>query len=99
MKDLVRADRATAEIRDALDYLSQRSFPAAERLSAAIDSKSELLRTLPFMGRARDERWPGYRSVVVGDYLLFYRVTDTEVVVVRFIHGSRDLATALDDAE
>ena len=96
MKDLAHADTALAEIRAAVGYLDQFSPPAAERLSAKIDSQSELLRTSPFMGRARDELGPGLRSIVVGDYLLFYRVTDTEVIVVRFLHGRRDLPAAFD---
>ena len=94
MRELVRSDTALTQINAALEYLEQRSVPAAERLSAKIDSQSELLRTNPFMGRARDELAPDVRSVVVGDYILFYRVSDTEVEIVRFLHGSRDLPAA-----
>ncbi|MEO2088711.1 MAG: type II toxin-antitoxin system RelE/ParE family toxin [Gemmataceae bacterium] len=96
MRRVRRTDLARDEIADALDYLEERSAVAAERLTAMIEEKCRLLATNPFMGRARDELRPGHRSVVVGDYLLFYRVTDFEVIVVRFLHGRRDLPTALD---
>ncbi len=96
MRRVVRTDLARDEIAAALEYLGDRSAPAAGRLTDLVADKCRLLATNPFMGRARDELRAGYRSVVVGDYLLFYRVTDAEVIVVRFLHGSRDLPAALD---
>jgi toxin ParE1/3/4 len=97
MRDLVRTELADEEIRTALAYLDERSPAAADRLFAQVDAKSELLRTNPFMGRARDEFRPGLRSVVIGDYLLFYRVTNEAIEFARFLHGSRDLPAAFAD--
>ena len=97
MRNLVRSDLALAEISAALEYLEQRSLPAAERLSAKVDAQSQLLLTIPFMGRARDELAPGLRSVIVGDYLLFYCVSDTAVEIVRFLHG-RSKSTRLNSS-
>lgn len=96
MRDLVRTELADEDIRNALAYLDELSPVAAERLVERVESRCEHLRTNPFMGRVRDEFRPGLRSIVVGDHLLFYHVTDAEVVVVRFIHGSRDLPAVFD---
>jgi toxin ParE1/3/4 len=49
------------------------------------------------MGRPRDELGAGVRSVVVGRYVVFYRFTDTELVVLRIIHGSRDIPSEFGD--
>ena len=43
------------------------------------------------MGRARDELAPGLRSLVVRQYVLFYRVAPDAVQVVRILHGKRDI--------
>jgi toxin ParE1/3/4 len=44
------------------------------------------------MGRARDDLAPGLRSLVVqSKYLIFYRVLDKKVQVMRILHGARDI--------
>ena len=46
----------------------------------------------PYLGRQRDEIRPGYRSFPVGSYVVFYRlVAAEEILVLRVIHGKRDL--------
>lgn len=94
MRELIVAPEADREIDEVLRNLSQYSTRAAVRLSTAIDRRSEQLRTLPLIGRTRDELSPGLRSIVLGDHLLFYRVTDAAVEVVRFLHGRHDLPAA-----
>jgi toxin ParE1/3/4 len=96
MRPVRRADEAQTDISDALDYLAERSTAAAVRLSDQLEAKCRLLSTNPFVGRAREEIAAGLRSVVVGSYVLLYSVTDAEVIVVRFLHGSRDLPAAFD---
>ncbi len=49
----------------------------------------------PFLGRSRDEVAPGYRSVVVGRYVVFYLATGEDVEIVRVLHGRRDLSAVL----
>ncbi len=99
MRPVRRADQAQADISDSLVYLAEWSTAAAVRLSDQLEAKCRLLSTNPFVGRAREEIAPGLRSVAVGIYVLLYTVTDAEVIVVRFIHGSRDLTAALEGAE
>jgi toxin ParE1/3/4 len=46
----------------------------------------------PYLGRRRDEIRPCYRSFPVGSYVVFYRlVAAEEILVLRVIHGKRDL--------
>jgi toxin ParE1/3/4 len=95
MRVLDRTPTADAEIRAAIEYLDRLSPPAAERPSDEVERASQRLLSNPFVGRDRSALRPGYRSVLVCDYLLFYRVTDAEVVVLRFLHGRRDLPAAI----
>jgi putative addiction module CopG family antidote len=84
---------ARADIAEAIRYLRRYSAPAARRLAEQINRKCRVFRnSLP--GRLRDDLAPGLRSVVVGDYVFFYLATDTQIIVTRLIHGSRDLPTA-----
>lgn len=94
MRTLTRSDLAREDIAAALRHLRRHSAPAARRLAVEIDRMCRLLCTNPFMGKARDDLEPGMRSVIVSGYYLLYTVSDTEVAVVRFIHGRRDLPAA-----
>lgn len=93
MRTVLRSDQARADIADAIRYLRRYSVPAARRLAGQIDRTCRVLRN-SLIGRARDDIAAGLRSVAVGDHVLFYLVTDTQAVVTRLIHGSRDLPAA-----
>ena len=94
MRELIRSEEWDSDVSEVMEYLLPRSRKAAGRLASRIDQGMLRVQANPKMGRARDELRPGLRSIVVGDYLLFYRVTDDAVEIVRFLHGSRDLRAA-----
>jgi toxin ParE1/3/4 len=48
--------------------------------------------TQPYSGVARDDLASGVRCLVEGEYLTFYRVADDAIVILRVIHGRRDIA-------
>jgi toxin ParE1/3/4 len=50
---------------------------------------AELAR-FPVLGRPRDEMAPGYRSIVQGAHVVFYRTAARELVIVRILHGRMD---------
>jgi toxin ParE1/3/4 len=95
MLPVVRTQTAQADLSAALEYLEERSPPAAERLANAIEARCRLLGQFPQMGRARDEIRPGLRSVAVEKYLIFHQITASAVEVVRILHGSRDVERIL----
>ncbi|WP_330998550.1 type II toxin-antitoxin system RelE/ParE family toxin [Ollibium composti] len=51
-----------------------------------------LLATQPLSGVARDDLGREIRQVVVGNYLLLYRVEGDDILIPRVLHGRRDLA-------
>lgn len=44
------------------------------------------------MGPARGYLAPGLRAHFHGNYVIYYRASATEIVIVRVLHGSRDVA-------
>jgi toxin ParE1/3/4 len=95
MLTVVRTDRAETDLVEILDYLEERNPQAAARLATAIDGRCTLLGQLPEMGRTREELGPAVRSVVIEQYVLFYRVTATAVEVLRILHGAGDIDTIM----
>jgi toxin ParE1/3/4 len=64
---------------------------AADRWLDLIDQKCKLLSTMPQMGRDRANLAPNLRSFPVGDYIIFYRPAVEGIVVIRVLHGARDI--------
>jgi toxin ParE1/3/4 len=63
----------------------------------SIGEKLRLLAVTPAIGRERPELAPGLRSLPFGSYLLFYRVSDDGIDLVRVLHAARDLETIFHD--
>lgn len=95
MRKLTRTATAEQDIDDILDYLDRHSPPAADRFAADLDARCQLLTTQPNTGRARDNLVPGMRSVVVGNYLVFFLATDDDLFVVRVLHGARNVTPGM----
>jgi toxin ParE1/3/4 len=46
----------------------------------------------PYLGRARDDDFgPGSRSFPVGDYVIVYCIDHQDVLILRVVHGRRDI--------
>ena len=99
MLPVVRTEQAEADLEAILTYLEGRSPPAAERFAAAVDSRCRQLGQLPEIGRLREELAEGVRSIVIEKYVLFYRVNEQAVQVLRILDGSRDLRGIFHEGE
>ena len=56
-----------------------------------VDRACEALAQWPHSGRARDELFRGVRSIAVEAYVVFYRVEDSAIEIIRVLHGRRDV--------
>jgi toxin ParE1/3/4 len=94
------ADRLTPEAEADLDeiwfYLAKTSasLEVADRFIDTLTSRFFLLSRNPYLGRRRDEDLRrGLRSFPIENYIVFYRVEDEDVLILRVLHGSRDFAS------
>ena len=46
---------------------------------------------MPFMGSRREHLGAGLRVTFHSPYAIYYLLTETEVVIVRVLHGARDV--------
>lgn len=49
------------------------------------------MRSLPFSERDRGDLVPGIRSILSNPYVIFYRVRNTTIEIVRVLHGRRNI--------
>ena len=69
------------------------SMDIADRLIGSISDRFFRLASHPHLGRARDEDLrPGLRTFPVGEYVIFYRLEGEDVVILRVLRGSRNIA-------
>src|SRR5208283_2431717 len=93
------APRAVADLDDIWLYVARESgsMDGATRLIDSIAARFYFLATFPHAGRARDEDFgAGSRSIAVGEYVIVYCVERGDLLILRVVHGRRDLETLFD---
>jgi toxin ParE1/3/4 len=91
MNRYIIAPIAKQDLKEINHYLIRFSPAAARRLKEQIKQQCQSLATFPEMGRKADNLAPGLRSFPVGDYLIFYRLGNKHIEIVRVLSGYRDL--------
>jgi len=71
----------------------------ADAVLEGIEKKFQLLLQFPRSGLQRDELREGVRSFPAGEFVIFYRVGESVVEVVRVLNGRRDIDALFDDEE
>jgi len=91
---------AEQDFLDIIEYLAAENLSAAHTVTDHIEKQLQGLQRHPFLGKvpadAKLARM-GYRVLVVGDYLVFYKVRGKTVLVYRIIHGARDILPLLNE--
>src|SRR5512147_2849596 len=91
MARLTITAHARADLQEIHSHIARDDPGAARRFVASLRSKARQLAETPGMGRIREDLRPDLCSFPVGQYVLFYREHAGGIVLVRVIHGSRDL--------
>lgn len=73
--------------------MAGQSPASADRLLDEVEALIELLGVFPEIGRRCDELRAGVRSFRVRrfSYVLFYRLAEGELVLLRLVHGAKDV--------
>ncbi|HZZ15268.1 MAG TPA: type II toxin-antitoxin system RelE/ParE family toxin [Candidatus Sulfotelmatobacter sp.] len=96
--------RLGAQAADDLDYIwlyvakESGSIEISNRLIDSITDRFFLLACHPYLGRARDDDFgAGSRSFSVGEYVIIYCIEAEDVLILRVVHGRRDLGELFDN--
>ena len=91
MKTYVLSLEAEADLNDIFDYSEREfGFEQAVRYLASIEKVLESLVSNPFSGRERKDIRPDLFSFPHISHVIFYRIINENLVVVRVLHASRD---------
>jgi toxin ParE1/3/4 len=73
------------------DYIARDNPRKAAETVLRIIEEIESLDTFPERHPVREHLPEGHRFLIVGTYLVVYRVDEANVYIVRAVHGSRDM--------
>lgn len=99
-------NKATQDLRQAANYiLVNGDSDSASRFLESIETTFKQLATTPGMGKKMRSLSPRlgeirqWRVKDFNDYLIFYRIQEQEVDIIRLLHGARDLENVLFDLD
>ncbi len=87
---------AERDLDDIWYYIAKKSgsIEIADRLVDSLTETFQLVAQVPEAGTRRSEIAAGLRGFPVGNYIIYYSVTERHVVISRILHGSRDQKSA-----
>ena len=73
------------------------SIEQADRYHSLIVKEIEFLATNSLSGKKQDHLRKGYRSTKVKSHIIFYKVSGTELEIIRILHENMDITNRLND--
>ncbi|MEH1765838.1 MAG: type II toxin-antitoxin system RelE/ParE family toxin [Nostoc sp.] len=93
------AKEASQDLDEILDYFLVRNINVGERFIQGFNKKCQNIAQFPNIGRSYANFDPSLRGIPLDSYIIFYRVFEDSVVIVRVISGYRDLKSIFTDVD
>ncbi len=89
--NFILAPSSTRDLDRLSQYFLETNIEAGERLFKLLNQKFYSLTKFPNIGKPYPHFNPNIRGLIVEKYIIFYRVTTTQVEIVRVVDGRQDL--------
>ena len=91
--------KALDDLEEIWVYIAEDSPNNADNFLDQLQAKFSSLADNPNIGVSRGQLAEGLRAFPIGNYLIYYRATDSELQIIRVTHGARDQAALFDMGE
>lgn len=81
---------ACQDLNDIADYFAENSVEAGERFFQAFNRKCQQLIAFPNSGKSYEAIRPGLRGLPFEKYIIFYRILNDGIEILRVVSGRRD---------
>jgi toxin ParE1/3/4 len=81
---------ASQDLSDISDYFASNSLAAGDRFFRAFNRKCKQLVTFPSSGKSYAEIHPAIRGLSLEEYVIFYRILEDGIEILRVVSGRRD---------
>jgi toxin ParE1/3/4 len=89
--NFILAPSTTRDLDRLSQYFLETNISAGERLFKALNQKFYNLTQFPNLGKLYPHLDPNIRGLLVEKYIIFYRVTEIQIEIVRVVDGRQDL--------
>ena len=80
---------ATRDLNEIADYFAENSLEAGERFFQAFNRKCQQLVAFPNSGKSYASIRPDLRGLALEGYVIFYRILDDGIEILRVVSGRR----------
>lgn len=97
MKEVAKLPQARRDIMQQANYYAEKSLNLSDRFLEAVQETLRKIALMPGIGSPRDYNSPQYdglRVVLIPKFNkmgIYYRVVEDAILVVRVLHGARDI--------
>lgn len=91
MKRHIISQPAIKDLENIVDYFSRNNLKAGENFIDEFEKKCQYLAQFPNIGRSYDDLKQSLRGLNFDKYIIFYRIIDDGIEIVRVVSGYRDL--------
>jgi plasmid stabilization system protein ParE len=84
------SSQAREDMEEIHEFIARGSKFYAKQTLSKFREKFTLIREMPLSGTSRDELCEGLRSYPVGNYIIFYTIGTTEILIERILNSNRD---------
>jgi toxin ParE1/3/4 len=82
---------ASQDLDEISDYFLAQSIDVGERFVETFNQKCTQLARYPYIGKSYADLRPGLRGLLLMGYIIFYRVADDNIKILRVVSGYRNL--------
>jgi toxin ParE1/3/4 len=88
---LIISKQATVDLTDIWSYIALDNYEAADVFIDKLYASCKNIAKIPEMGRPRDELLPGLRCLTHKGYIIFYRIGNQKLEIIRVLNGCMDI--------
>ncbi|BAZ25974.1 hypothetical protein NIES4073_68800 [Kalymmatonema gypsitolerans NIES-4073] len=89
---------ASRDLDEIADYFAENSLEAGERFFRDFARKCQQLVTFPNSGKSYAEIRPDLRGLSLEGYIIFYRVLDDGIEILRVVSGRRNFPSLFEES-
>lgn len=90
---------ATHDLNEIADYFTTNNIEAGERFFQEFSRRCQQLVNFPNLGRTYIEIRPDLRGLALDGYVIFYRILDNGIEILRVVSGRRDMLSIFEEQE
>jgi toxin ParE1/3/4 len=89
---------ASQDLNDIADYFFENSVEAGERFFQSFNRKCQQLVAFPNSGKSYESIRPGLRGLSFEKYIIFYRILEDGIEILRVVSGRRDFPSLFEES-